>query len=156
MGGKFDNQLGSAVAIMRNSGEVFAVPHPHKLTGYRAKNSETNTKTLGANTTYKEYFDIEKQKPPEEKTVPGPLVPYTANAMRNRLPVKFPNEAIKGARFCAPRNVSTINLGGPHYARRFVTTNKNDFVPHTGLPIGFTNQGVMSEQTKWTHHKQEQ
>ena len=58
--------------------------------------------------TYKEYFDIEKQKPPEEKTVPGPLVPYTANAMRNRLPVKFPNEAIKGARFCAPRNVSTI------------------------------------------------
>jgi hypothetical protein len=61
--------------------------------------------------------------------VPGPLVPYHENAMRNRyfypqrslpaslvilkfpacrMPVKFPNEAIKGARFCAPRNVSTI------------------------------------------------
>lgn len=80
--------------------------------------------------------------------------------------MKFPNEAIKGARFCAPRNVSTITyagcflaecyylcrsslvrfrrLGGPKYARQYLSTNKNDFVPHDGLPVGFTNQGVMS------------
>lgn len=154
--GKYEGTIGSAVAVMKSNGEIFAKPHPHKLTGYKAKNSETNTKTLGSSTTYKEFHSVDTKASSGKKAVPGPLVPYHENAMRNRMPVKFPNEAIKGARFCAPRNVSTISLGGPTYARQYQSTNKNDFVPHSGLPVGFTNQGVMSEQTKWTHHKQKQ
>jgi hypothetical protein len=47
---KYEGTIGSAVAVMKSNGEIFAKPHPHKLTGYKAKNSETNTKTLGSNT----------------------------------------------------------------------------------------------------------
>lgn len=37
-----------------------------------------------------------------------PLVPYSENSRRNRLPVHFDNEPKKHARFCAPRNVSIV------------------------------------------------
>ena len=37
-----------------------------------------------------------------------PLVPYSPNAGRNRLPVHFDDEPVKHARFCAPRNVSIV------------------------------------------------
>jgi hypothetical protein len=47
---KYEGTIGSATAVMKSNGEIFAKPHPHKLTGYKAKNSETNTKTLGSST----------------------------------------------------------------------------------------------------------
>ena len=102
---KYEGTIGSATAVMKSNGEIFAKPHPHKLTGYKAKNSETNTKTLGSSTyeqlaakrmhqpaqvpcicrTYKEFFNATQHKPSEgAKPVPGPLVPYHENAMRNR------------------------------------------------------------------------
>lgn len=36
--------------VIRSNGEVFAVSHPHKKTGYKALNSETNVRTLGSKT----------------------------------------------------------------------------------------------------------
>ena len=62
---------------------------------------------------------------------------------------------LHGVRFCAPRNVSQFIMGsGQRYERQYVTTSKNSYVPHKGLPVGFTNQGVMSEKTQFLHWKQ--
>lgn len=36
--------------VIRSNGEIFAVAHPHKKTGYKAPNSETNVRTLGSKT----------------------------------------------------------------------------------------------------------
>lgn len=82
-----------------------------------------------------------------------PLVPYYPLAERNRLPVKFDGEAIPFARFCQERNVSQWSHHdvGANAKTRFRTTNMNTFTAETtqGMPVGFTNQGIVSEKTRW-------
>mmetsp|Transcript_34569 Transcript_34569/g.108355 ORF Transcript_34569/g.108355 Transcript_34569/m.108355 type:complete len:91 (-) Transcript_34569:157-429(-) len=82
------------------------------------------------------------------------LVPYDMNSIVNQLPVRFDREPLHGVRFCAPRNISQFGLGDRPYERQYVTSNKNSFVQHHGLPVGFTNQGIMSEKTRFLHWKQ--
>ena len=82
-------------------------------------------------------------------------MPYAVNSIVNQLPVRFDREPLHGVRFCAPRNVSQFTMGsGRPYERQYVTTNKNVYEKHSGLPVGFTNQGVMSEKTQFLHWKQ--
>jgi len=89
-------------------------------------------------------------------TLCGVQVPYNPNSIVNQMPVKFNNEPKHAARFCAPRNVSQVKIGGKNdYERRFVTSNSVYYVEHKGLPIGFNNQGITSERTKWQHWKQQ-
>ena len=38
------------VQVLRNNGEIFAVSHPHRKTGYKNPNSETNVTALGGKT----------------------------------------------------------------------------------------------------------
>jgi hypothetical protein len=40
----------AGVQVIRNNGEIFAVSHPHKKTGYKNPNSETNITALGGKT----------------------------------------------------------------------------------------------------------
>ena len=83
------------------------------------------------------------------------LVPYNMNSIVNQLPVRFDREPLHGVRFCAPRNVSQFTMGsGRPYERQYITSSKNYYVQHHGLPVGFTNQGVMSEKTSFLHWKQ--
>lgn len=35
-----------------------------------------------------------------------------------------------------------------------MTSSKNYYVQHKGLPVGFTNQGIMSQKTGFLHWKQ--
>ena len=159
MGGKSREPVGSCTKIVRGQGEIFAVMHPHKKTGYKAPNSETNLKMLGNQTTYKQFMQDQVDLPTmpkktSEANYKQKLVPYNPNSIVNQLPVKFPNEPTHGTRFCAPRNVSQVEIGKGRYERQFTTTNQTFFVEHSGLPVGFTNQGIMSEKTKWSHYKQ--
>ena len=83
------------------------------------------------------------------------LVPYNMNSIVNQLPVRFDREPLHGVRFCAPRNVSQFTMGsGRPYERQYITSSNNYYVQHRGLPVGFTNQGVMSEKTTFLHWKQ--
>ena len=82
-------------------------------------------------------------------------MPYAVNSIVNQLPVRFDREPLHGVRFCAPRNVSQFTMGsGRPYERQYVTSSTNYYVKHAGLPVGFTNQGVMSEKTQFLHWKQ--
>mmetsp|Transcript_17703 Transcript_17703/g.43941 ORF Transcript_17703/g.43941 Transcript_17703/m.43941 type:complete len:152 (-) Transcript_17703:363-818(-) len=147
------SKTGSSLGVTKVNGQVFAVAHSHKKTGYKAPNSETNVQSLGADTTYKNTFVPPKVTDSGKK----PLVPYQANAPRNRMPVKFPNEAVPHQRFCAPRNTSTVQIGGDQsYQRQFVSTNKVSYPHIQGLPVGADNQGIMSATTQWNHYIQQQ
>ncbi|KAG8468100.1 hypothetical protein KFE25_007152 [Diacronema lutheri] len=88
-----------------------------------------------------------------------PLVPYYPLAERNRLPVKFDGEAIPYARFCQERNVSQWSHSDPaaNDKTRFRTMNMCTFTAETtqGMPVGFTNQGIVSEKTRWLHKQLE-
>mmetsp|Transcript_43743 Transcript_43743/g.104015 ORF Transcript_43743/g.104015 Transcript_43743/m.104015 type:complete len:161 (+) Transcript_43743:87-569(+) len=155
-----DSRVGSCIKVLRNNGEIFAVSHPHKKTGYKNPNSETNVTALGGKTSYKQFYEDEVSLPtvaknPKGMTYRPKLVPYRMGSIVNQLPVRFDNEPLHGVRFCAPRNASQFELGtGRMYERQYVTTNKNCFVKHAGLPVGFTNQGIMSEKTSFLHWKQ--
>lgn len=81
-----------------------------------------------------------------------PLVPYHPNATRNCLPVRFPDEPVPKKRFCKPNNISqfVIKDGSNSDATRFNTTNKNTYIKHSGVPVGFaTNAAIVSEKTRW-------
>ena len=45
-------------------------------------------------------------------------------------------------------------LGAKPYERQYLTTHKNYFVRHSGLPVGFVNQGIMSQKSQYTHWTQ--
>lgn len=101
-----------------------------------------------------------------------PLVPYHHNAGRNRLPVHFDKEPKKCQRFCAPRNVSTIEYvlwqfmethsvvrvkdkNQRSAAKHFLSVNKCMYNKHEGVPVGFSNTGIVAEKTRWFHKRQE-
>ena len=150
--------LGSCTKLQRTSGDVFAIMHPHKKTGYKAPNSETNLKMLGNLTSYKEFYidkvDLPTMPKKSGTTYKQKLVPYNPNSIVNQLPVHFSHEPTHGIRFCAPRNVSQVEIGKGRYERQFVTTSQTYYVEHQGLPVGFTNQGIMSDHTKMHHRLQ--
>jgi len=87
-----------------------------------------------------------------------PLSQYQPNALRSRLPVKFENEALPFRRFCQVRNVHTYDfLNGTKEAgyEPYRTTSKNFFEYDTkALAVGESNQGIVSEKSKWIHQKQ--
>mmetsp|Transcript_45803 Transcript_45803/g.111520 ORF Transcript_45803/g.111520 Transcript_45803/m.111520 type:complete len:133 (-) Transcript_45803:60-458(-) len=66
-----DSRVGSCLQVIRSNGEVFAVAHPHKKSGYKALNSETNVRTLGSKTTYKTAFEDEVDLPTVTKNPKG-------------------------------------------------------------------------------------
>lgn len=86
-------------------------------------------------------------------------MPYYPHAERNRLPTRFKGEAIPYARFCQERNVSQWAPSDPRAngKTRFRTMNMNTFTAETthGMPIGFTNQGIVSAKTRWLHKQLE-
>jgi hypothetical protein len=150
----------SCTKMIRTQAVMYAVMYPHKKTGYKEPMSETNARTIGGVTTYKQFYELGVELPSvQKKQASGvrykqKLVPYHPNATCNRLPVKFDNEPVPNARFCAPRNVSQWGIGISNYERRFLTHNQAFYPPWNTLPIGMENPGVMSDYAKGIHMAQ--
>ena len=95
----------------------------------------------------------------KDPNVKAQLIPYDHNALRNRLPVVFKDAAKPYARFCKPRNDTSLDfqIGGHVEAgyQRFRTTSQNFFDYDTAaLAVGETNQGIVSAASKKIHAAQ--
>lgn len=66
-----DSKIGSCTQVLRSNGEIFAVAHPHKKTGYKSSNSETNVRMLGSKTSYKQFYEDEVALPTVTKNPKG-------------------------------------------------------------------------------------
>ena len=66
-----DSKIGSCTQVLRSNGEIFAVAHPHRKTGYKSANSETNVRMLGSKTSYKQFFEDEVALPTVTKNPKG-------------------------------------------------------------------------------------
>ena len=66
-----DSKIGPCTSVLRSNGEIFAVAHPHKKTGYKSSNSETNVRMLGSKTSYKTFFEDEVALPTVTKNPKG-------------------------------------------------------------------------------------
>lgn len=117
-------------------------------------------RVMGANTSYKEFYEVGAQLPSQTKitspkqTFRPKLQPYHPEAICNRLPVVFDNEAIPCVRYCAPRNVHQVSLGPKPYERRFLSHNQTMYQKWDGLPLGFQNTGIMSDYARKVHVNQ--
>ena len=99
MGGAGDSKVGSCVQVIRSNGEIFAVSHPHKKTGFKAANSETNVRMLGSKTSYKQFYEDEVALPTVTKNPKGMGYKYA----RLKIPLKtvtFPYEIIRKIALC--------------------------------------------------------
>jgi len=141
------SRTGSSRGVSKQNGEIIAQPHPTMKKSY-AGNAEQGK--APANSTMKESF-----KDPNQKQA---LTAYHPNAIRNRLPVEFKDSAIPAARFCYPRNKHTYDFfSGNNEAgyQRFRTSSQNFYDYDTkALAVGESNQGIVSEKSKWIHKKQ--
>merc|ERR1711959_658597 len=99
----------TAAKIIRHNGDLFAVKHHHKLTGYklsRQLGEDVKGETTTANQkVYKAPLMPTIAAPANRK----PLVPYEMNARRSQLPTEFPHEAKKYVRYCHERNISSVS-----------------------------------------------
>jgi len=147
MGDAFISRTGSSKGVSKQNGEIIAKAHPTMKKSYAGNDSERGK----LNSTTKSDF-----KNPNLK---ASLTPYDPNALRNRLKVEFKDAAIPGIRFCKERNGHTydfFNAGQTEAGyQRFRTTSQNFFNYDTkALAVGESNQGIVSEKSKWIHAKQ--
>jgi len=147
MGDTFVSRTGSSRGVSKQNGEIIAKPHPTMKKSYAGNDSERGKLN---STTKADYKD------PNLKAT---LTPYDPNALRNRLPVEFKDAAIPHRRFCKARNEHTydfFNAGQTSAGfQRFRTTSDNFFNYDTkALAVGESNQGIVSEKSKWIHQKQ--
>lgn len=144
-GGARKAPTSSCVATFRKNGDVYAISHTHKPTGYKAQPSGSK---FDGTTAYKTGFcSSTTTAAPSQKA----LIPYSANSSRNRLPVEFSGDSAKKL---MNKNDNPITGKTRDPAARFVTTNQRAFVQHKGTPVGYSNQGIVSEQSKWIHKRQ--
>jgi hypothetical protein len=149
-----DTKTTTAKKVFLKNGELFAVPFPKKSRAISAPPTRVESVT-----SYKAAFvDTSHAIQPAQGSGARrkkPLVPYQAEAMRSRLPVKFENEAVPYKRYCAPSNLTqfTIKDGSASESTRFVTTNKRAYTGTDGMPTGFSNQAIVAEHTKWLHKR---
>merc|ERR1711959_64888 len=149
-GRKAQPKSGTATAskIIKHNGDMFAVKHHHKLTGYKLSQQLGEDVKTECTTTNQHVF-----KKPQMPTIAAPanrkpLVPYQMNARRSQLPTEFPHEAKRCVRYCHERNVSQIKLGDPGISS---TTKSISSVFHCGLSSNIpssSNSGIFSEWTK--------
>jgi len=147
MSEKFNSRTGSSLGVSKQNGEIVARPHPTMKKSYAGNELSGQATTLS---TAKDSF-----KDPNRKAA---LTAYHPNAIRNRLPVEFKDSAIPTVRFCYPRNQHTYDFfSGNQEAgyQRFRTSSQNFYDYDTkALAVGESNQGIVSEKSKWIHSKQ--
>jgi len=145
----FMSRTGSSTGVYKKNGEMIAQTHPVNKGSWKA-NEASASRMVGTSTT-KDAF-----KNPHHKQT---LTPYHPNAHRSRPPVRFQDEAQACVRFCKPRNVATYDFmqGGAQAGfERFRTSSQNYYAYDTkALQVGESNQGIVSEKTKWIHARQD-
>mmetsp|Transcript_8414 Transcript_8414/g.18763 ORF Transcript_8414/g.18763 Transcript_8414/m.18763 type:complete len:148 (-) Transcript_8414:154-597(-) len=142
------SRTGSSRGVYKRNGEIMAIPHAGIEASW-ALNEKTAARGQ-TQSTMKDSF-----KDPNLKQA---LTAYHPNAQRSRMPVQFKNEAKPFKRFCQVRNQHTYNFfdkgTGAGYVR-FRTTSQNYYDYDTkALSVGESNQGIVSEKSKWIHQKQ--
>eukprot|EP00657_Telonema_sp_P-1_P011807 TRINITY_DN737_c0_g1_i3.p1 TRINITY_DN737_c0_g1~~TRINITY_DN737_c0_g1_i3.p1 ORF type:complete len:223 (+),score=38.19 TRINITY_DN737_c0_g1_i3:179-847(+) len=138
----------TASKIVRHNGDMFAVKHQHKLTGYKLAQQLGEDVKGECTTTNQAVY-----KKPQMPTIAAPanrkpLEAYSMNSRRSQLPTEFPHEAKKYVRYCHERNVSQLKIGDPNI--QSVTKSASN-VFHRGLSslaVGASNPGIFSEWTK--------
>jgi len=149
MTANYQSRTGSSKGVYKRNGEIMAVPHPAAEASW-AQNEKTAARGVTLSTTKDSFKD---------PNVKAALTPYHPNAQRSRLPVSFKNEAKPFKRFCQVRNQHTYDFfdkgaGGAGFVR-FRTTAQNYYDYDTkALSVGESNQGIVSEKSKWIHKKQ--
>jgi len=155
--------LGTGTRLITVGGELVAVAHRIKPTGYKAPNAYGNRVAFDGTTT----SGSEQAKVRVVGSGEGPkkkLMPYHPLASRNR-PKSQTDNATSG-RFTMPkgsveayRNASQVNLTDGHpdsgRAGSWRTTNQeySDKSATTGV-VGLANQGIFAEAAILTHKKQ--
>eukprot|EP00960_Hanusia_phi_P041833 755167-Hanusia_phi.AAC.7 len=138
--GRLKTRTNSCVGLMRTQAGIFATMHPHRRSGYKEANSESNLRELGAMTTYKQFYEKGVEIPYMQKSnisvnYKQKLHKYDPNALCNRLPVKFDNEPVPFVRFCAPRNISQYELGPKLYEVQLLQRRGTKCRPKPGSRI---------------------
>lgn len=141
----------SAVVTAKRQGEVIAIAHHTKKTGYKADNAY-GAKAIFDDETTSGYYAGRVQKVGEQADKKK-LMPYHPNASRNR-----PGETLSnttGRRFNTNRNASQIILrdGDPDSLCPPKTTSKV-YSEYQVNVVGMGNQGISSEVSKLVHAKQ--
>ncbi|MDA9098703.1 hypothetical protein N9L76_07190 [bacterium] len=145
---------------MRMGGELVAICHPQKPTGYKAPNAFGNRVRFDGSTTNgianKKVAMVGENKNGNKK-----LMPYHPLAPRNRPKAQVQN--ITGSRFAVPkgftekyRNSSQVQFGDGSQDSQWKTTNQTYSQP-TGAATrdsGMDNTGIFAEQAVMTHAKQ--
>ena len=97
---KFANsRTGSSKRVYKRNGEILAVPW------YTPNSSYDKPASMRINSTMRASF--------RDPNMKATLTPYDPNALRNRLPVKFRDEAIPCVRFCKARGEHTYECAPP-------------------------------------------
>jgi len=138
----------TAAKIIRHNGDLFAVKHHHKLTGYKLS-QQLGEDVKGETTTtnqkvYKKPLMPTIAAPASRK----PLVPYEMNARRSQLPTEFPHEAKKYVRYCHERNVSSLRLGDPNVPSVTKSCSKVFHAGNNSMATGSANPGIFADWTK--------
>jgi hypothetical protein len=124
------------------NGQTLAVSFPVTKTGYKHPNSWVNQKRSSetvshTGATYRVHSDMHAGMSKK------PLVPYNPHSYRSRLPT---------AEYVAPyRNASQFEIGDRTALSSksvFRTTNQA-LLTSKNILEGITNQGIISEKTKW-------
>jgi len=143
----FHSRTGSSLGVIKANGTIIARPHPVMKKSYSG-NDRAAPPTSTMQASYLNPAGASNKA----------LVAYHPNAIRSRLPTTFPNEAKPYKRFCQPRGQHTYDfLSGntPAGYVRFRTTSQNYYdYDVKALSVGESNQGVVSEKSKWIHSKQ--
>eukprot|EP00741_Cyanophora_paradoxa_P000463 tig00000405_g451.t1 len=155
------NPLRALTTCPLRNGEVIAVAHPvPKLANLTAKEPSIigRLDAVRDGTVTSLYRDSYRPATGIGLGVKKPLTPYTANAPRNRLAVRFENDAWPKVRHCKPwAQAGTISLedrrGGTD-KRRFISEYQNSYMGINDMPVGVANPGIMSEKTRILHQMQ--
>eukprot|EP00658_Telonema_sp_P-2_P037959 TRINITY_DN2728_c0_g1_i1.p1 TRINITY_DN2728_c0_g1~~TRINITY_DN2728_c0_g1_i1.p1 ORF type:complete len:204 (+),score=24.11 TRINITY_DN2728_c0_g1_i1:192-803(+) len=140
----------TALKIMRYNGDMFAVKHHHKLTGYKL--SEQLGENVKGETTTTNMASYKKPQMPTIASRRKPLVPYQMNARRSQLPTQYPNEARKYIRHCAERNSSQLEIGDPNCNSITKSCSAVYFGVVPDAAVASSNPGIFASWTK--RHRQ--
>jgi hypothetical protein len=135
-------RVDSCQYVSTKNGQTVAVSYPVTKTGYKAPNSWVNQKRSSetvshSGATYKVHSIMHTGM--DRK----PLVPYNPDSYRNRLP---------SADYVAPyRNASQFEIGDRTAcsAKSVFKTTNQALLTSKNILEGLTNQGIISEKTKW-------
>ncbi|KAH7331370.1 hypothetical protein KP509_20G029600 [Ceratopteris richardii] len=151
---KYEGRTHNLVKLIRmtGSGDLFAIPHPHKPSGYKCRNAYGFRPVFQDETT-NSYFQNAVFKNTPEVLREKKLLPYHPNAPCNRSPQTYKN--FVGTRCNDCRNASYLSLydGVPKHLATPKTTNQL-FMHYKQDPVGNANPAIFSDKAKRMHRLQ--